>query len=213
MKLKKMMHISAALLLSAFAASAAQASVVGVSSLGNFYNSNQGFSQNDIANSFTTGSTGQTLDSVDVLLTVYAGNTADFTATLYTDNGSNRPGTVLGTGGTVSLNAGNNQLVNFDFASQGISLAAGTTYWFALYSSNKDNSLWAKTSDLSETELAGWSIADIHRAISSSGWGTVSPSDVMFAVNVSAVPVPAAAWLFGSDLVGLIGIARLKQMV
>jgi hypothetical protein len=29
--------------------------------------------------------------------------------------------------------------------------------------------------------------------------------------SVSAVPVPAAAWLFGSGLVGLIGIARRKQ--
>ena len=30
-------------------------------------------------------------------------------------------------------------------------------------------------------------------------------------VGVSAIPVPAAAWLFGSGLLGLIGIARRKQ--
>ena len=30
-------------------------------------------------------------------------------------------------------------------------------------------------------------------------------------VGVSAVPVPAAAWLFGSGLLGLIGVARRKQ--
>jgi len=28
--------------------------------------------------------------------------------------------------------------------------------------------------------------------------------------NISAVPVPAAAWLFGSGLIGLIGVARRK---
>ena len=31
-------------------------------------------------------------------------------------------------------------------------------------------------------------------------------------VNLSAVPVPAAAWLFGSGLVGLIGVARRKKV-
>jgi hypothetical protein len=38
-----------------------------------------------------------------------------------------------------------------------------------------------------------------------------STSSVWFDnVNVSAVPVPAAAWLFGTGLVGLIGVARRK---
>lgn len=32
------------------------------------------------------------------------------------------------------------------------------------------------------------------------------------ATGVSAVPVPAAAWLFGSGLLGLVGIARKKQL-
>ena len=31
--------------------------------------------------------------------------------------------------------------------------------------------------------------------------------------NVSAVPVPAAVWLFGSGLIGLIGLARRKAHV
>ena len=51
----------------------------------------------------------------------------------------------------------------------------------------------------------------------------VSPSDILFSDNsdlnnnyeislsVSAVPVPAAVWLFGSGLIGLIGVARCKK--
>ena len=31
-------------------------------------------------------------------------------------------------------------------------------------------------------------------------------------VSTTAVPVPAAVWLFGSGLVGLIGIARKKKL-
>jgi hypothetical protein len=31
--------------------------------------------------------------------------------------------------------------------------------------------------------------------------------------GVSAVPVPAAVWLFGSSLLGLVGIARRKKKV
>lgn len=37
---------------------------------------------------------------------------------------------------------------------------------------------------------------------------TISSSTL---ANVSAVPVPAAVWLFGSGLIGLIGVARRKK--
>ena len=35
-------------------------------------------------------------------------------------------------------------------------------------------------------------------------------SDLWFRTGASAVPVPAAAWLFGSGLIGLVGLARRK---
>jgi hypothetical protein len=42
-------------------------------------------------------------------------------------------------------------------------------------------------------------------------WGTGATAD-SFTLNVGAVPVPAAAWLFGSGLLGLIGVARRKKV-
>ena len=44
-----------------------------------------------------------------------------------------------------------------------------------------------------------------------SGGALINPSFVDSSVTVSAVPVPAAVWLFGSGLIGLISIARKKK--
>lgn len=42
-------------------------------------------------------------------------------------------------------------------------------------------------------------------------WGNTDPScSGAFVRTVSAVPVPAAAWLFGSGLIGLVGLARRR---
>lgn len=48
--------------------------------------------------------------------------------------------------------------------------------------------------------------------------GCVTPGTINIAgtgdcsyANINAVPVPAAAWLFGSGLLGLVGVARKKQ--
>ena len=41
-------------------------------------------------------------------------------------------------------------------------------------------------------------------------WGTGASAD-SFKLNVGAVPIPAAVWLFGSGLLGLIGVARRKK--
>jgi hypothetical protein len=43
-------------------------------------------------------------------------------------------------------------------------------------------------------------------------WGSAASAD-SYTLNVGAVPVPAAVWLFGSGLLGLIGVARRKVRV
>ena len=40
-------------------------------------------------------------------------------------------------------------------------------------------------------------------------WGSGATADSL-TLNVGAVPIPAAAWLFGSGLLGLVGVARRK---
>jgi len=42
------------------------------------------------------------------------------------------------------------------------------------------------------------------------GSGNISGSGDCSATSVSAVPVPAAAWLFGSGILGIAGLARRK---
>ena len=47
----------------------------------------------------------------------------------------------------------------------------------------------------------------------SSGFGDATVSIDSISFNVTTVPIPAAVWLFGSGLLGLIGIARGKRAV
>ncbi len=54
------------------------------------------------------------------------------------------------------------------------------------------------------TGLLGASNMGIH-------WGMTCANDVIEG-GVSTVPVPAAAWLFGSGLLGLVGVARRKKV-
>ena len=56
---------------------------------------------------------------------------------------------------------------------------------------------------LSENPLNPWA----------SGGNTINPTLTNGAVTVSAVPLPAAFWLFGSGLLGLVGMARHKNAV
>jgi hypothetical protein len=42
------------------------------------------------------------------------------------------------------------------------------------------------------------------------GFGDATPSFGGASTSISAIPVPAAVWLFGSGLLGLVGVARRK---
>jgi hypothetical protein len=48
-----------------------------------------------------------------------------------------------------------------------------------------------------------------YNVISGNQWAHLT--EITIGGNISTVPVPAAAWLFGSGLLGLVGIARRKN--
>lgn len=48
-------------------------------------------------------------------------------------------------------------------------------------------------------------------ALNITGDGTTTTTALHKISNVSAVPLPAAAWLFGSGILGLVGLARRKK--
>jgi hypothetical protein len=78
------------------------------------------------------------------------------------------------------------------------------------FSNLQSNYYWSATEYAPNTSLAwffymGYGGQDgTSKAISSYAWAVHSG-------DVSAVPVPAAVWLFGSGLIGLIGVARRKS--
>lgn len=64
--------------------------------------------------------------------------------------------------------------------------------------------------------LPTYSITSIHSALTDvplNGYsGTFDPANQLVSINnISAVPVPAAVWLFGSGLIGLVGLSRRKK--
>ena len=84
---------------------------------------------------------------------------------------------------------------------------------YDLFSNVQANWYWTGTENPLNTYSAsaftmyGGYLDDIaHKASSKHAWAVQSGD-----VGVSAVPVPAAAWLFGSGLVGLIGVASRKK--
>lgn len=58
---------------------------------------------------------------------------------------------------------------------------------------------------MNDTFGAGFSTADL------GSWMLSSNGELTYGQPVSAVPVPAAVWLFGSGLVGLVGIGRRRK--
>lgn len=83
---------------------------------------------------------------------------------------------------------------------------------------------WVDVADSASRKLDGFSPLSLidssstHKfnSLSASGWqdGGVSPGivgNLMAETGMARVPVPAAAWLFASGLIGLIGISRRKN--
>jgi hypothetical protein len=124
-------------------------------------------------------------------------NSADFVPLL----------TVPGATNGIGLGGPNGTLNSGDVAFLWALNPSGAPLWTSLDSQNSDGLDHMVTWRIIDGEGVGnWVIAweDLP------GSGDSDFNDIVLEVNVSPIPIPAAAWLFGSGLLGLIGIARRK---
>jgi hypothetical protein len=130
------------------------------------------------------------------------------TAAIYTDSGSGVPISELFSQQFVLDNPspGNN---TWDGAF-GLSWAfAPGTYWLAFEVRSGDTGLGFMPNG---TDGAPNPLADYAVWLGSPQFQWFSQdSSVAYGMRIDAVPIPAAVWLFGSGLLGLIGIARRKK--
>lgn len=217
--------LAAALIVSA---SVSQASVVAVSNLGNsvdafLYVNDLTSGPNrvgqDLANSFTAGSTVM-LDSIRVN---FAGgfdpNGTGFSAALYSDAGGTAPGTLLATLTGPDPHAGG--LYSY-IPTAPIQLVSGTQYWAvfsAVYGAPDEQFPITVTVDPSETGLSGWSIGNYTqldtRTVTNGVPGAWNPQAVggvlQFEVNTSAVPEPSRMLLLASGFGALFMTRRRRS--
>ncbi len=93
------------------------------------------------------------------------------------------------------------QFIDFDFS--GVGLTVGNTYTAAVTSNDFSISVVYNGNDAYANGL----LLESHPTSNLCTNGC----DLNFRVTPAAVPVPAAIWLFGSGILGLIGVARRKK--
>ena len=97
---------------------------------------------------------------------------------------------------------------------QDMFVAAGVPYWFSV--ANASGSTWTWAIGLPPTVGLEQFDAVVSTGVGPNGgphfgpWNSLEFTD--FAFRINAVPVPAAVWLFGSGLLGLIAVARRKEI-
>lgn len=172
------------------------------------------------AQTFTVGVNG-TLDHIDVLLGAADPSSGSFTFELRSTNGAGAPdytGLALATAtANYDLTSSTETYTTLDFSSAGIAVSAGDS--FAIVG------LTGSGVGLSGPHAANWLGSDTdpysggaYYASFFADPGTMlidgtAGYDLNFRtyVDTSVVPVPATVWLFGSGLIGMIGVAKRKR--
>ncbi len=175
-------------------ATAVQAQVVGVSSLGGasvgtIYSS----APRVIGQSFTTDNSAATfsLTTVSLMFFQNTGTIADFSVSIRT-NSASLPGTVLGTlTGSVSPTAGITPQ-QYDYTSGGITLAANTTYWVTWgYSTPTGGGTFFGNPQVNTGVTGQWTLGN--SALSTDGGSNWFPSTSAPQVNQIAIQATATA--------------------
>ena len=151
---------------------------------------------------------GQSFTAEDAMISSFAFSFIDFNSTFSNGNtsillyeGVGNAGTLLHTETQILTTGLNNQFVDFDFSS--VSLNLGSFYTAIV---QRPNARWAV-----ETGLSGGSQYIGGDMII--GGSVRTTNDLRFRVTpLSSVPVPAAAWLFGTALIGLVGFDKSRKM-
>jgi len=169
------------------------------------------------SNGFTVGSNaaGYDLNSVTVSMADKVGSPSNFTLSIYSDDGG-EPDALLET-----LVGDNNPATAglYSYTSTGLALSANTSYFLLAKTDDvaglSDIFEWETTSSQNQTSPDGWLIGDngVLSTDLGNSWFTEPDNKQMFSIDAtpSAVPVPAAVWLFGSGLIGLAGVAKRKK--
>lgn len=96
--------------------------------------------------------------------------------------------------------------INIDVSSASIALTAGDHFMIGWVGEGPGTTCCG---------LRGTNVTDFYPAgqLYENGFATNNNDDLGFItyMNVSQVPLPAAVWLFGSGLIGLVGMARRKK--
>ena len=173
------------------------------------------------ANDGLAGTTATTSDTRNFGTGVWDLSSTD---TFFFGNWTAHSGTLYDTAGTYEFTAGNNcGYPNSSGCVYQVELLDGYTMGHILFN-------WGATADIDVLNIwdANGNSVDID-GDGIAGWGmidgafigfnanfTVSPGSPLpiqsYAGAASVVPVPAAAWLFGSGLLGLVGVARRKAV-
>ena len=156
-----------------------------------------------LATSFTTGPDASIINGAEVLVrTLPVETSVTYQLSIWSDVGGS-PSSSLGTFDTLPTLPTAVVPTSILFSDAGIPLAANTTYWLALRSTDTESLSWYSTLSTAETSSSGWTISDSNPSASTDGGGSWSPFPFAvgpgkFALNGTAVPEPGA--MMGSML-------------
>ena len=155
-----------------------------------------------VAAEFSLGA-GQTITGINSYLNAgFSGASGDtYTIAIYSNQAGNLPGSQLWSGQATYQQDGWNGLNNLSVNG----LAAGN-YWVAFEVGFSDYT----SGLLLPTNAGAGSTPALAYAFSPDGRSYQAMHGISFGVQVSSVPVPPAALLFGSGMLGLVGIRRKR---